>query len=317
MKRKGWQVALGLVLGAALGLACWAGSREFLSSDHLGALESPLAPRDVKQALKSPYRFVALGDWGAGTPFQKDVAAQLNIEYDKKPFDAAILLGDNIYPDGDIRKYGQAYFTDMYKHLIEEGVNFIVAIGNHDVVAGHQDDQVSFFNIPGYYYTIKKPGVEFFVINTNSFANDQVQQKWLQQALKVSQAQWKIVVGHHPVYSSGEHGVNKGLVKTLEPLLVQQKVDLYLAGHDHEYERFKLIQGVQHIVSGGGGAYLRNFNTPLPASLIRLKAHHFLSFELKAGHLKMSVIDKTGVVIDQADWKKAVKPGASAEDKAS
>lgn len=307
MNRKVWQIPMGLLLGAALGLVCWAGSRELLSANHLEALESPLVPRDVQQSLKEPYRFVALGDWGAGTPFQKDVAAQLNLQYDKEPFDSVILLGDNIYPDGNIRKHGQAYFTDMYSHLIKEGVNFIVAIGNHDVVMGHQADQLSFFKLPGYYYAIKKPGVEFFVLNTNSFAKEDVQQKWLDNALKSSKSHWKIVIGHHPIYSSGEHGMNKGLKATLEPLLLKYKVDLYLAGHDHDYERFKPIQGVQHIVSGGGGAYLRNFETLLPGSLVHLKAHHFLSFDLKGNDLKMLVIDKTGKTIDQAEWHKAAE----------
>lgn len=317
MTRKVWQVGMGLFVGAALGLVCWAGSREFLGASQLEALESPLGSRDVKQVLTEPYRFVAFGDWGAGTPFQKDVAAQLNRTYDQAPFDSAILLGDNIYPDGNIAKYGQAYFTDMYRHLIKEGVNFVVAIGNHDVVAGHQAEQIRFFNVPGYYYAIKKPGVEFFVLNTNSFAREHVQQQWLENALNASKSRWKIVVGHHPIYSSGEHGMNKGLKQSLEPLLVKYKADLYLAGHDHDYERFKPLQGVQHIVSGGGGAYLRNFETPLPGSLIRLKAHHFLSFELKDGHLRMTVIDKTGKTIDQADWQKAAVPETRLEKHAS
>jgi hypothetical protein len=78
---------------------------------------------------------------------------------------------------------------------------------------------------------------------------------------------------------------------SLEPLLIEHKVNLYLAGHDHDYERFKPVQGVQYIVSGGGGAYLRNFNKPLPHSLVRLKAHHFLDFELKGSQLKMQVVD--------------------------
>jgi tartrate-resistant acid phosphatase type 5 len=135
-----------------------------------------------------------------------------------------------------------------------------------------------------------------------------VQQKWLSKVLGGSQAPWKIVMGHHPIYSSGEHGSSKSLMKALEPLLIEHQVDLYLAGHDHEYERFKPVQGVQHIVSGGGGAYLRNFEKPLPSSLVRVKAHHFLSFEATPTVLKMQAIDKTGQVIDQTGWQKDATP---------
>lgn len=251
-----------------------------------------------------PYRFIAFGDWGAGTQFQKDLARQMAEQYEKAPFDAALLLGDNFYEFGDVRKLGKAYFSDMYQPLIEHHVNFIVALGNHDAVAGHQKEQLEFFGMPGYYYTVHKPEIDFFVLNTNTYTKDQVQQRWLQKELEKSQAPWKIVLGHEPIYSSGAHGFNPNLQKTLEPLLIKNHVDLYLAGHDHHYERFKLIHGVQHIVSGGGGAYLRNFPFVMPESSVHLKTHHFLSFELKQDTLRMQVIDKTGHVIDQAQWTK-------------
>lgn len=253
----------------------------------------------------APYRFVAFGDWGAGTSFQKNVAAQLVKQYQRTPFDAVLMLGDNIYERGDVKQYGKAYFTDTYQPLLAKHVQFIVALGNHDRLGGYQDDQVRFFKMPGYYYRVQKPNLDIFVLDTNLFGTDQVQQKWLDKQLAASKAPWKIVMGHHPIYSSGEHGLNPSLQKTLEPILIRHKVDLYLAGHDHDYERFQPIQGVHHLVSGGGGAYLRGFETVLPHSEKRVKAHHFLSFSLDATTLTLQAIDSSGNVIDQALWTKA------------
>lgn len=280
--------------------------------------QSDSSPKEAETALpadqittvrpgkaQSSHRFVALGDWGAGTSFQKSIAGQLCAEYEKAPYDTVLMLGDNIYEVGDVNKLGKAYFTDMYAPLISQNVRFIVALGNHDIVAGFQDDQVRFFKMPGYYYNNTRGPFEFFVINTNAFAKDEVQQQWLERALKNSTAEWKIVMGHHPIYSSGEHGINRGLQDTLEPLLVKFRVPLYLAGHDHDYERFTPIKGVQHIVSGGGGAYLRGFPKVAPHSVVRLKTHHFLSFTADGVTLKMQVIDKTGQMIDAAQWRKA------------
>jgi hypothetical protein len=310
---------LAVFLGAfAIALLGWISLQGLPVFARLKALESPLAPRTLSEALKTPYRFVAFGDWGAGTPFQRDVASQLAMVLEKNPYDAALLLGDNIYPDGNIQKLGKAYFTDIYGALIRQNVHFVVAIGNHDIVGGYQEDQLRFFKMPGYYYSVKKPGIEFFVIDTNHFANDKVQQQWLKQALSASTSTWKAVIGHHPVYSSGEHGTDQALKMSLEPLLIRHQVNFYLAGHDHNYERFKPVQGVQYIVSGGGGAYLRNFNKPLPHSLVRLKAHHFLDFELKGNQLKMQVLDKTGRIIDQAQWiKPALRPQENQQKRAS
>ncbi len=316
MKGKAWQIVTSLALVAGLGLAGWIGSRESsaLAGAALQALESPLAQRDLKDTLKEPYRFVAFGDWGAGTPFQKDVAAQLAKQLEEEPYDAVLMLGDNFYPDGNVRKFGKPYFTDMYPSLIRKGVHFIVAMGNHDELMGHQAEQLSFFKLPGYYYSVKKPGLEILVIDSNTFANDQVQRQWLQKALSASKMPWKIVMGHHPIYSSGEHGMNAGLKKTLEPVLIQHHVDLYLAGHDHDYERFKPTGGVQHIVSGGGGAYLRDIDNQLPNSLLYLKVHHYLSFELKGELLKLKVIDKTGKQVDHLEMKKATMAPVTQKD---
>jgi hypothetical protein len=268
------------------------------------SMEALPQSQDHKPPAGASYRFVAMGDWGAGSPFQKEVAAQLISRYRQAPYEAVLLLGDNIYPDGNIKKHGKAYFTDLYTPLIEQSVQFIVALGNHDVLAGHQADQLRFFNMPGYYYAVHKPVVDIFVIDSNRFAKDEVQQRWLKNALQDSKAPWKVVMGHHPIYSSGDHGLNSGLLKTLEPVLVKGKADLYLAGHDHEYERFQAMQGVTHLVSGGGGAYLRNFDKPLPGSLVRVKAHHFLDFSASKSQLSLTVISKTGEVIDQAQWRK-------------
>ena len=258
----------------------------------------------VRHTVKTsvPYRFIAFGDWGTGNPFQKAVAAQSISLYQKQPFDSVLLLGDNIYEFGDVKKYGKAYFTDMYAPLLKGGVQFIVALGNHDRRGGFQDDQVRFFGMPGYYYRVQKPDIDFFILDTNTFGNDEIQQKWLKKSLSESKAHWQIVMAHHPIYSSGEHGCNALLRKKLEPILIQNGADLYLAGHDHDYERFAPIQGIQYIVSGGGGAYLRDFSQIVPQSRVRLKTHHFLSFESDTSGLKMKVYDSTGAVVDQASW---------------
>lgn len=300
-----------------LGLGIIAAATFFLAGKSVSSPPNETAKAPVhsqiftSKSIPSSARFIAFGDWGAGTQFQKDVAAQTVALHQKAPFDTVLTLGDNIYEKGDVNRLGKAYFTDTYAPLLQKGVHFIVALGNHDEAGGFQDDQVRFFKMPGYYYNACRGPFEFFVIDSNSFTNDEIQKKWLDRALGTSQAEWKIVLGHHPIYSSGEHGNNPGLKRTLEPLLIKHHVPLYLAGHDHDYERFASINGIQYIVSGGGGAYLRNFFKTVDHSLVRLKAHHFLSFALDKDVLKMQVIDKTGEVIDSAQWAKPaalVKP---------
>ncbi|MEM0950652.1 MAG: metallophosphoesterase [Cyanobacteria bacterium P01_H01_bin.74] len=256
--------------------------------------------------------FIALGDWGAGTPFQKQVAAQLATFHQAKPYASVFMLGDNIYPAGDVIKRGEQYFETMYAPLIEKKVNFIVALGNHDVIEGHGQEQIEYFKMPNNYYLKKLNTADCFIIDSNTFAEDEKQQQWLAKALHDAYLEtpnrWRFVMGHHPIYSSGAHRNDsdmKQLKQKLEPLLINGHVDFYLAGHEHDYERFSAIDSVVHVVSGGGGAYLRDLKTPyLPHSLVQKKAHHFLSFQVSTDTVQYKVIDSAGGVIDEESWSK-------------
>lgn len=75
--------------------------------------------------------------------------------------------------------------------------------------------------------------------------------------LKSSAAAWKIVFGHHPIYSSGHYGTNQALIDSLTPLFQKYGVQLYINGHEHNYERTQPIQGTTYLITGIGGAQLR------------------------------------------------------------
>jgi tartrate-resistant acid phosphatase type 5 len=60
---------------------------------------------------------------------------------------------------------------------------------------------------------------------------------WLEQALANSQARWKIVIGHHPLWSSsgGKFEQARALRRLILPVLCRY-ADMYLAGHEHTLE---------------------------------------------------------------------------------
>ncbi len=61
--------------------------------------------------------------------------------------------------------------------------------------------------------------------------------KWLEESLKNSKAKWKIVFGHHPIYSVGGTKWPEALVlkEKLLPILCKF-ADIYMAGHEHDLE---------------------------------------------------------------------------------
>jgi 3',5'-cyclic AMP phosphodiesterase CpdA len=81
---------------------------------------------------------------------------------------------------------------------------------------------------------------------------------WLEAELKRPRtAPYLLVMGHHPVYSDGKHGDQPVLVRDWDPLFRKYKVDLYLAGHDHDLQHLE-FEGhpTSFFLSGGGGADL-------------------------------------------------------------
>ena len=78
--------------------------------------------------------------------------------------------------------------------------------------------------------------LHLFVLDTNQ-PDLQVQVDWLDRQLTASQARWRIVTMHHPVFSSGQGRDNDKMRAKLLPILLKHKVDLVLQGHDHTYAR--------------------------------------------------------------------------------
>jgi hypothetical protein len=76
----------------------------------------------------------------------------------------------------------------------------------------------------------------------------QRQLEWLREDLKANRQEWTLLVNHFPAYCDGNYNSddNEPLVKLREllvPLLDEYGVDLFVAGHDHTYQRSYVIQG--------------------------------------------------------------------------
>jgi hypothetical protein len=68
---------------------------------------------------------------------------------------------------------------------------------------------------------------------------DPTQLNWIQAQLNSTAAQtahWLIVVGHYPVRSAAKKGDTVALAASLEPILIQSKVDAYFSGHAHVHQ---------------------------------------------------------------------------------
>jgi 3',5'-cyclic AMP phosphodiesterase CpdA len=245
-------------------------------------------------------RFLAVADTGGGNPSQRAVGAQMAAVHQRKPVDLVILGGDNIYPNGDIAQANEK-FTIPYRSLLKAGVPFHAVLGNHDIRTANGNPQVAYkpFGMAGRWYTLRRGPVEFFMLDTNVNADWGRQLPWLRRALAASTAPWKVVVGHHPIVSSGHYGDDPVARARLAPLFKRHGVQLYINGHDHNYERSVPIDGTTYLVVGGGGAYLRDV-TPRSSSARAISVHSFAELTASGDRLAIIAWDAEGQAIDRA-----------------
>jgi predicted phosphodiesterase len=240
-------------------------------------------------------RFLVLGDAGTGDREQYDVADQI-VRYARGfPFTFAIMLGDNIYGRERPQDFDKK-FVRPYKTLLDAGVEFNAALGNHD-----DPNQRYFkpFNLGGNRYrTFKKGNVRFFVIDSNYLDPEQV--KWLEKELSQSGSDWKIAYFHHPLYTTARRGPEVELRAVLEPLFVKHGVDVVFTGHEHIYERLQPQKGIYHFTVGGA-AKLRKGDTR-PGALIAARYDRdrsFLLAEVAGDSLFFQTVSRTGAVVDR------------------
>ena len=245
--------------------------------------------------LEDSLKFAAFGDSGTGEKPQYDLAAQMAAWHRRFPFELAIMLGDNLYgrqtPFDFVEK-----FEKPYKPLLDAGVQFYAALGNHD---NQSNRFYKPWNMNGErYYTFAKKNVRFFVLDSDYL--DPKQAHWIETALAGARDDWKIAYFHHPLYSSGRrHGSEVDLRLTLEPLFVKYGVNVVYSGHDHIYERIKPQKGIYYFVSGAGGQ-LRKGN--LKRSALTAAGddqdQSFMLNEIAGDELFFQVISRTGKTVD-------------------
>jgi 3',5'-cyclic AMP phosphodiesterase CpdA len=293
--------------------------RQFLGLASLGALgtwgagywsqlgqESPLPANPVvAQAPRSGndlvLRFVATADGGAGDRNQRRVGQAMADWQSRHPYDLVLLAGDNIYNSGEMSRIKVA-FEEPYAALLQRGVKFRAALGNHDIRTDNGDRQVEYppFNMGGRYYTFSQAGCQFFVLETNVDVDWKAQLAWLEAELGASQATVKIVYGHHPIYASGHYGTDPVMVSRLTPLFKKYGVQLYVNGHEHHYERTKSIDGTTYLITGHGGASLRPVGKS-PFTEFAISRHGFSLVEVNQKSIVIQGIDLDGQVFDRGE----------------
>ncbi|MBW4667658.1 MAG: metallophosphoesterase [Cyanomargarita calcarea GSE-NOS-MK-12-04C] len=294
LKRREFLFLTGL---SAIATACTAKSS---SSQAIQAISTASAKISIPAKKGMLLRFVSVADTGTGAKGQYNVAKAMTNYHSKNTYDLVVLAGDNIYNNGEIEKIN-AVFERPYADLLKAGVKFQACLGNHDIRTANGENQVKYagFNMKGRYYTFSRGEVQFFALDTNDIAGNKQQIAWLEKELSSSKAPWKIVFGHHPIYSSGYYASNPTFVQLLTPLFQKYGVQVYINGHDHNYERTQSINGTTYVICGAGAG-----NRPVGKSQWTEYSTSDLSFA--AYQVYPDRIEISGIGIDNRVFDKGV-----------
>jgi len=171
----------------------------------------------------SAQRFAGIGDLSLGT----EKVAELVNSWEP---DFIICTGDvdNYTSDNSrLEEFAGLFDAKIYS-----------AIGNHD------DPEIWGNYFGARYKIITKGNIDFYFMDSNNPSYS-----WLLNNLYNSTKQIRIVVIHHPVYSSNFHGSTPELNWGWSIM----PIHLILSGHDHSYERIEHL-GQTFIINGLGGA---------------------------------------------------------------
>jgi tartrate-resistant acid phosphatase type 5 len=306
------------------------GDRRFARREVLlTGLAAAAIPRVAAAQAKPELAFLTIGDWGRrASEDQPAVAAQMAKTARAIDSEFVATVGDNFYQDGvqsSADSHWRQSFLDVYDPVALEA--WYPALGNHDY-HGNPDAQIAFsqvdgrWRLPARYYrqrvkTSKGAKVDLFMIDSSPIADKKwapkspdiaIQKAWLKSELAASDAQWKLVFGHHTVVSSGESGrLYPEFAQWLTPLLKQYGVQAYVCGHDHHLEHL-VHDGMTYIISGGGSQGDGLKAQKAPGHKAGWPLAGFTAFKITGDTLTVDFIGKTGATLGSATTKNALVP---------
>jgi hypothetical protein len=257
------------------------------------------APPDDALAVK----LFVYGDTRTYPATHDTVAAGIVSAYSSDAsFQTIALMTGDLVADGNLEaSWDTDFFDPARSNIADLHAHLPVAStrGNHEGTAVLFAKYLPYPWVIGRAWSFDYGPVHVAVVDEyTAYTPGSVQLSWLEDDLATSRKPWKFIVLHEPGWSAGGGHSNELPVQDyIQPLCVEHGVQIVFGGHNHYYAR-AVVDGVQHVTAGGGGAPLHTPNPTYPFVVETEKAHHFCKIEIDGGTLTCTAVGKAGQVLD-------------------
>jgi len=299
------------------------------SCDH-GARKTGQAKNATVQnpvrKIRGAFNFFVVSDWGwNGFKHQQEVANGMEMVADSIEPKFIVSCGDNFQVNG-VASVQDPLWLSNFENIYRKPsmlVDWFPVLGNHDY-HGSPQAEIDYskisrrWRLTDHYYSFVRKindsvSARFIFLDTSPFVEEYrkhpegfpeiskqdttKQLIWLKEILANSKEQWKIVFGHHPVYSaSPTHGNTKEMIVHVKPLFDKYHVQFYICGHDHDLQHLREMDGkVDYIVTGAGGEPRRDSSGTMTIFSKSLPSFSLISF--RADSLQLCFVSSKGEIV--------------------
>ena len=256
------------------------------------------APADDAYSVK----FFAYGDTRTYPADHDAVAGAMVSAYTADPDLCTFVLsvGDLVSNGDNESTWDTEFFDPAYSNIsgMLAHLPYQSARGNHEGAAILFAKYFPYPFVGGRYWSFDYGPAHFTVVDQyTSYGTGSAQLAWIESDLSSTTKPWKFICLHEPGWSAGGHSNSTGVQNYIQPLCEQYGVPIVFGGHNHYYAR-AVVNGIQHVTTGGGGAPLYDPNPAYPNIVTTAKAHHLCIVDIDGGTLHYKAITPTGTLLD-------------------
>jgi hypothetical protein len=247
--------------------------------------------------------FFAYGDTRSNPGAHDQVATGMITAYNaNSDFQSLIIsVGDLVYNGASESYWDNEFFNHSYQNIQKmlATLPYQSCIGNHEGTGVLFKKYFPYPYVDGRYWSFDYGPAHFVLVDQyTSYGPGSAQLNWITNDLASTNKPWKFIVLHAPGWSAGGgHENNTSVQNYIQPLCLQYGVQILFAGHNHYYAR-AVVNNIQHITTGGGGAPLYQPNLNYPYIVAGASAYHFCKIEINGQVLNFTAVKSNGEIID-------------------